>query len=71
MRSRAIASRARRTFAGVITGASEKVTYVRTCDLPVEGRVMRGFSGPQVGTKGDVKLIGANFERGFLDFARD
>jgi exoribonuclease-2 len=56
------------TFAGVVTGASAKGTYVRIFDPPVEGRIMRGFASLRVGATVDVKLTAVNFERGFLDF---
>lgn len=56
------------TFAGVVTGASTKGTYVRIFDPPVEGRIMRGFAGLRVGATLKVKLIAVDFERGYLDF---
>lgn len=58
-------------FAGVVTGASDKGTYVRIFDPAVEGRVMRGERGLRVGDKVDVELVRTDFERGYLDFAVD
>jgi len=55
-------------FDGVITGASEKGTYVRIFDPPVEGRVVRNEAGLRVGTAVKVKLTATDFERGYLDF---
>ena len=48
--------------------ASEKGTYVRIFDPPVEGRVVRNEAGLRVGTAVKVKLIATDLERGHLDF---
>jgi exoribonuclease-2 len=57
-------------FSGVITGASEKGTYVRIFDPVVEGRVVRNEAGLKVGDAVRVKLVATDFERGYLDFVR-
>jgi VacB/RNase II family 3'-5' exoribonuclease len=57
-------------FEGVVTGASEKGTWVRIVRPPVEGRVVRGFQGLDVGDRVSVELVGTNVEQGFIDFAR-
>jgi VacB/RNase II family 3'-5' exoribonuclease len=57
-------------FEAVVTGASEKGTWVRLCRLGVEGRLERGFRGLDVGDRLSVELIGLDVERGFIDFAR-
>jgi exoribonuclease-2 len=57
-------------FEGVITGASEKGTWVRIARPPVDGRVVRGFQGLGVGDRVSVALAGVNVEEGFIDFAR-
>jgi len=56
------------TFNGVITGASEKGTYVRIFDPVVEGRVVKNEEGLAVGDTVRVKLVATDFERGYLDF---
>jgi exoribonuclease-2 len=56
-------------FDGVVTGASEKGTWVRIFWPPVEGRVVRGFQGLDVGDRVSVELLGTNAEKGFIDFA--
>jgi exoribonuclease II len=57
-------------FDAVVTGASEKGTWVRVFDPPVEGKLVHGFEGLTVGKKLRVKLISTDVERGFIDFAR-
>ena len=55
-------------FTAIVTGASDKGTYVRVLRPPLEGRVVRGLQGLDVGDTVRVKLIGADPERGFIDF---
>jgi exoribonuclease-2 len=57
-------------FDGVVTGASEKGTWARIFAPPVEGRIVRGEEGLEVGDKVRVKLLSTDVERGFIDFAR-
>jgi exoribonuclease-2 len=57
-------------FEGLVTGASEKGVWVRTLRPPVEGKVVRGAAGLDVGDRVEVRLVGVNVERGFIDFER-
>jgi exoribonuclease-2 len=59
-----------KTFHGVVTGADEKGTYVRVFDPPVEGRIIRGEQGLDVGEPVDVKLVDTNPQMAFIDFAK-
>jgi exoribonuclease-2 len=63
-------SRIGEQFAALVTGASSKGTYARLLDIPVEGRVVRGFEGLDVGDQMRVQLISVDVERGFIDFAK-
>ena len=65
-----LASRVGDQFDAIVTGASDKGTYVRVFSPPVEGRLVQGFEGYKVGRKLRVELLGVNVPRGFIDFAR-
>jgi exoribonuclease-2 len=58
-------------FQGIVTGASPKGTWVRVFRPPVEGRIVRGERGLDVGERVAVRLVDVDVERGFIDFARD
>ena len=57
-------------FDGIVTGASEKGTYVRLVDPPVEGKVVRGSERMRVGEKVRVRLTGLDPYEGHIDLAR-
>ena len=57
-------------FDGIVTGASEKGTWVRISAPAVEGKVVRGFAGLDVGDGVRVELVHTDVERGFIDFVR-
>ena len=59
------------SFDSIVTGASDKGTWVRLFQPPTEGRLERGFQGLDVGDRVRVKLVHTDIERGFIDFARD
>jgi VacB/RNase II family 3'-5' exoribonuclease len=65
-----LAPRKGERFDGIVTGASSKGTWVRVFRPPVEGRVVRGESGLDVGERVRVQLLDTDVERGFVDFAR-
>ena len=57
-------------FDAIVTGASDKGTWARLLDLPVEGKVVSGFEGMDVGDQVRVQLASINVERGFIDFKK-
>jgi len=67
-----IQNRVGQTFDAVVTGASDKGTWVRTLKHPVvEGRLERGFEGLDVADRVRVRLVSTDVERGFIDFVRE
>ncbi len=57
-------------FDAIVTGAADKGTWVRLLSLPVEGKLMQGFEGIDVGDRLRVQLIGTDVERGYIDFKK-
>jgi exoribonuclease-2 len=55
-------------FEAIVTGAADKGTWARLLNIPVEGKVVHGFEGLDVGDRVRVQLIAVNIERGFIDF---
>ena len=64
-----LATRIGAQFDGIVTGASDKGTWVRISGPTAEGRVVRGFAGLDVGDRIRVQLVHTDVERGFVDFA--
>ena len=63
-------SRIGEQFNAIATGASDKGTWVRLLTVPVEGKVMSGFEGVDVGDRIRVQLVDVDVERGFIDFRK-
>jgi len=63
-------SRIGEKFDSIVTGASEKGTWVRLLSVPVEGKVVQGFDGLDVGDRARVQLISVDVEKGFIDFRK-
>jgi exoribonuclease-2 len=63
-------SRLGEQFDAIVTGASDKGTWVRLLTIPVEGKLVRGFEGLDVGHRVRVQLISVDVQRGFIDFKR-
>ena len=59
------------TFPAVVTGVTHKGVFVRVLDPPVEGRLIHGEEGLDVGDRLQVRLLGADPQRGFIDFGRN
>ena len=63
-------SRIGEQFDSIVTGASEKGTWVRLLNIPVEGKLVYGFEGMDVGDRIRVQLTSLDVQRGFIDFRR-
>jgi len=66
----ALQGRVGQTFDGVVTGNTPKGVFVRVLNPPVEGRLVRGEHGLDVGDRVRVKLVSTDPQRGYIDFAR-
>ena len=66
----ALADRIGQKFAAVVTGVTPKGVFVRISEPPVEGRLMRGEQGVDVGDQIQVTLLSTDAQRGFIDFGR-
>jgi exoribonuclease-2 len=63
-----LSSRIGERFAGIVTGASEKGTWVRIKHPTTEGRVVKGYQGLDVGDHVTIELVHTDVERGYIDF---
>ena len=63
-------SRIGEMFDGIATGASDKGTWVRLLNIPVEGKLVQGFEGVDVGNRVRVQLVSVDVQQGFIDFKR-
>jgi exoribonuclease-2 len=63
-------SRIGEQFDSIVTGASSKGTWVRLLNIPIEGKVVQGFEGMDVGDRIRVQLIDIDVERGYIDFKK-
>jgi VacB/RNase II family 3'-5' exoribonuclease len=64
-----VASRVGDRFDAVVTGASPKGTFVRVSAPPMEGKVVRGERGLDVGDRVRVQLGAVDVQKGFIDFS--
>lgn len=63
-------SRIGEQFDAIVTGASPKGTWVRLLTVPVEGKLVQGFEGEDVGQRLRVQLTSVDVQQGFIDFKR-
>ncbi|MGA2267225.1 MAG: RNB domain-containing ribonuclease [Bryobacteraceae bacterium] len=66
----ALRHRVGQSFSGVVTGVTPKGVFVRVFDPPVEGRLVRGDHGLDVGDRLRVTLLSTDPQRGYIDFGR-
>jgi exoribonuclease II len=57
-------------FDAIVTGATDHGTFVRIFQPRVEGLLVQGAQGLDVGDKLRVKLIRTDVQKGYIDFAR-
>jgi VacB/RNase II family 3'-5' exoribonuclease len=57
------------TYQAIVTGATNHGTFVRTLDPHVEGMLVQGGKGLDVGDRVTVKLVNTDPQRGYIDFA--
>ncbi len=65
-----LSSRVGNIFDAICTGAADKGTWVRIFQPPIEGRLLHGFEGIDVGSQLKVKLIHVDVNMGFIDFEK-
>ena len=63
-------SRIGEQFNAIVTGTAPKGTWVRLTQPPVEGKLLEGFHGVDVGHRIRVRLIHTDVESGFIDFKK-
>lgn len=66
----AMRNRIGQKFSAIVTGVTPGGTFVRTLAPPVDGMLVRGQQGVDVGDRLNVQLVRTNPERGYIDFAR-
>ncbi len=57
------------TYNAIVTGVNNYGTFVRALDPHVDGKLVSGGKGLDVGDRVTVKLVATDPERGFIDFA--
>lgn len=65
-----LAGRVGDAFDAVVTGVKRAATYVRLTRPPVDGRLVRGEAGLDVGDMVRVRLLETDVADGYIDFAR-
>jgi exoribonuclease-2 len=66
----AMSGRIGQAFDAIVTGATDHGTFVRTIQPHVEGMLVRGHEGLDVGDRVRVHLVRTDPARGYIDFAR-
>ena len=66
----AMSSRIGETFDAIVTGVTSHGTFVRVMQPAIEGLLVQGQQGADVGDKLRVKLIRKDSQRGYIDFVR-
>ena len=67
----AMSGRIGEVFDAIVTGVNAHGTFVRVLKPAIEGLLAQGQQGVDVGDKLRVKLIRADAQKGYIDFARE
>ena len=65
-----MSNRVGEVFDAIVTGATSHGTFVRVMKPHVEGMLVHGQQGADVGDKLRVRLVSTDAHRGYIDFAR-
>ena len=65
-----LSSRIGDRFDAICTGAADKGTWVRIFKPPIEGRLLYGGEGVDVGHRLKVQLVRTDVEKGYIDFTK-
>ena len=65
-----LAPRVGQSFDGIVTGVSNKGTWVRISHPIAEGRIVQGYDGLDVADRVRVALVSVDARQGFIDFKR-
>jgi exoribonuclease-2 len=65
-----LSSRIGERFDAICTGAADKGTWVRIFHPPIEGRLLYGYEGVDVGNRLKVQLVHTDVEKGYIDFKK-
>jgi exoribonuclease-2 len=57
-------------FDAIVTGASGRGTWVHLLQPPIEGQLVSGAEGPDVGHRLRVELVQTNVEQGYIDLKK-
>ena len=66
----AMSNRIGQTFDAIVTGVNEHGSFVRTLKPPVDGMLVQGAQGVDVGDRLRVSLVRTDPAQGYIDFAR-
>jgi exoribonuclease-2 len=57
-------------YDAIVTGVTDRGSFVRTIKPPVDGMLVRGQQGVDVGDRLRVTLVRTDPVQGYIDFAR-
>ena len=66
----AMSGRIGQAFDSIVTGVTDHGTFVRTLKPPIDGMLVRGQQGVDVGDRLRVTLVRTDPAQGYIDFAR-